>query len=172
MGFRHYYVIQEKTKVNDIRKMNLEDIEKLEERDMYVFDILGEKVFEFGKLYFDDTRERITKEGEELFKNKEVQERLCDYDIILVGKASILEAIEVYKEKIQKNLHASIKKSSLEEYEKDYDSKLELIDYMINLNEKSKKVTNSWLYEYSIFNLVFLLKTIDFEKYDLIVLGH
>ena len=42
---------------------------------------------------------------------------------------------------------------------------------IVDLDEKKPCVTSTWLYEYSIFNLVFLLKTIDWEKETLLFYG-
>lgn len=41
----------------------------------------------------------------------------------------------------------------------------------INLDEDSDCITHSWLYEYSIFELVRLYKTFDWENNDLVLMG-
>lgn len=135
------------------------------------------EIFEFGKLYFDDTAERIYSKGIPLFEKQEVQEYLSDYSPFVVGKDGLLEAIKIYEEKVLKYY-----KSLLSDDEEPRQSKmLECVENKIrtlsvfglaNTDETNKmKVTSSWEYEHSIFNLVHILKTIDWDKDTILFYG-
>ena len=58
------------------------------------------KVFEFGKLYYEDTSSQIYSVGMPLFENPEMQSKYENYAPYIVGKAGLLKAIEIYKTKI------------------------------------------------------------------------
>ena len=55
-------------------------------------------------------------------------------------------------------------------YTEEQKEKINRMYYPYNLNDKDKLV-NSWLYEYEIFELVFILKTFDWENYSLLFYG-
>ena len=108
MGYRHYFYLVDKSKCEAIRNMTMSELcnyaksEGVEGGDgWFSFNdnkFLDKKeIFEFGKLYWDDTADRIYSKGEPLFTDKEVQEDVSDYDPYVVGKPGVLEAIEIYK---------------------------------------------------------------------------
>lgn len=192
MGYRHYFYLVEKTQVEAVKHMSISELyeyaekcgsEVSEEDGKKYFYFNDEKfmnkteIFEFGKLYFDDTAERIYSKGIPLFEKQEVQEYLSDYSPFVVGKDGLLEAIKIYEEKVLKYY-----KSLLSDDEEPRQSKmLECVENKIrtlsvfglaNTDETNKmKVTSSWEYEHSIFNLVHILKTIDWEKYTILFYG-
>lgn len=183
MGYRNYLYKIKKKDVNEIRNMSLEELKKkYEEDDGYIHlpELLREDcIFEFGKLYWDDTIERINNTGEKLFTNEEVQEWFCDYNPYLVGKEALKEAINIYEGKI-KTIYAELDKEveNAETFEDKYELyKRHISDYerwwargfVIDLEKKA--ICHSWLYEHQIFELVHLYKTIDFDEYDLVFLG-
>lgn len=185
MGYRNYLYKIKKKDVNKIRNLTLEEIKSKygNKEDYYVsIDDLLENykcIFEFGKLYWDDTVERIHETGEKLFTNEEAQEHFSDYDPYLVGKDALKVAIKIYIDKIKKmyehlkeqadNTETSEDKFKIYKEHVDYYQRWWKRDLVIDLNEDN--ICQSWLYEHSIFNLVYLYKTIDFEEYDLIFLG-
>ena len=189
MGYRHYIYTIPKKNVEEVRKLNLKEIKERygdKEDDGYVWykDVLKDMkcIFEYGKLYWDDTVERIHSTGEPLFLEDEVQKEFQDFDIYLVGKEALKVTIEIYENKIKKmyeellnntNLSDEEIKVKYEEHIKDYNSwwRTEWRN-VLNLNENDECICNSWLYEHQIFELVRLYKTIDFEKYDLVFLGY
>lgn len=149
------------------------------------------EVHEFGKLYWDDTASRIYSKGVPLFTNLEVQKNLDDYEPYVVGKEGLLEAISIYQEKVlnfykdllvdneerQLPLGITITKDDVKSIDKvvsHIEDKIRSISYrgLANINEDSKwQVTSSWEYEHSIFNLVHILKSIDWEKDTLLFYG-
>lgn len=186
MGYRNYLYKIPKKDVKRIRNMTLEELtEKYgdkEEGYVSMLDVLEHKskcIFEYGKLYWDDTIERIHATGEKLFIKEEVDDFFSDYDVYLVGKKALEETINIYKDKIVK-MYEHLKSNEnltneqiIEKYEE------HLQEYRvwwtrlnaINLNENTDCVCDSWLYEHQIFELVRLYKSIDFEEYDLLFLG-
>lgn len=185
MGYRNYLYRIKKKDVNKFRNMPLKELQDKysdKEDDSYIdiHKLIGEDcIFEFGKLYWDDTIERIENSGEELFKQEEVQEWFCDYRPHLVGKEALKVTIDIYENKIKKmyeNLQEEIEKAKTFE-EKCGIYQMHFRDYeywwknckVINLEKDA--ICHSWLYEHLIFELVHLYKTIDFNEYDLIFMG-
>lgn len=206
MGYRHYMYLIEKETINKIKNMSEAELfenyasksdkafYKLNKDEKPYFSILDlpmERIFEFGKLYWDDTAERIYSNGKPLFENKETQERYDDYYPYLVGKDGLLEAINIYKDKIVENykdlfvendklcdpfFHIPFEKVEKSIAEKCVEHCRDMMgEWMrnkaINTNINDKDISSSWYYEYHIFDLVHLLKTIDFDKYDILFMG-
>ena len=218
MGYRHYFYMIPKKAVADIQQLETEENyyeyvskekcfnkEARRKAKKALLDYrkkdgdahlglyeLGKQVFEFGKLYWEDTAEQIQKTGIKLFKEKtELNERYDDYDAYIVGKDAVLKAIEIYHNKI-KSYFESLLLSADELREKDeFWSGIEDVGERCKDAVKSKvrewnngwgikpydlrdnqmSIVISWLYEYEIFELVHILKTIDWEKYELIFMG-
>ena len=187
MGYRHYFYKVKKEDVATVRDMNFDQLceyakdngielydEELEGKGFYFNDdkfLNKVEVFEFGKLYWENTAERIYSKGIPLFTNAEVQEYVSDYYPYVVGKEGLLEAIEVYREKIT-NLYRNL----IEEDDKEK-IKTHLEEYaywstkIVETDEDCKYLTGSWLYEHHIFDLVYLLKTIDWATETLLFYG-
>ena len=185
MGYRNYLYKIEKEKVKEIRELTLEELkskyaDEFDDDYIDIHKIIGKDcIFEFGKLYWDDTVERINGTGEELFANDEIQEQFYDYAPHLVGKEALKVAIEIYERKIKemyKNLNEEVEKA--ETFEDKYELyKRHISDYEVwwkrlkVIDLEKDAICHSWLYEHLIFELVHLYKTIDFDEYDLIFLG-
>lgn len=203
MGYRHYFYKADKAEVEKVKDMTYDKLFKYakekgceiyDEEDNY-FDFSDKKflnqkeVFEFGKLYYENTDEQIYATGTPLFTNKEVFDRFKDYYPYVVGKQGLLKAIEIYHKKILdyfKGLLVDgdeavgpfgivIPKPEIKSIDKITEEIRDKIFWLnngiVDLDESKSRVTSSWLYEYSIFNLVFLLKTINWEKETLLFYG-
>lgn len=194
MGYRHYFYKCKKADIEQIREKTLAELEeyakeKGEELSLLDNSILPqEEVFEFGKLYYEDTDEQIYGTGVPLFSNKEVMERFSDFVPYEVGKQGLLKAIEIYRQKIKDYYEDLLKDgatqilpfgfelpspdiTSADKIKEHIKEKLSWIKYKVNLDETKKTLTESWQYEDTIFNLVFLLKTIDWAKETLLFYG-
>lgn len=204
MGYRHYFYKVKRADVEAVKDMNFEELLKyaqannadvdLEEKYFYFNDkafLNKVEVHEFGKLYWDDTAERIYNKGVPLFTNKEVQEYVADYVPYVVGKDGLIEAITIYQEKVINYykglltdgqdytypLGITIHKDDVKSIDKlveHIEDKLQKILYLglADTNEDNKwQVTRSWEYEHSIFNLVHILKTIDWETDTILFYG-
>lgn len=155
---------------------------------------LGKELFEFGKHY--ENASDIYEHGDSLFTSDELKERYQDYGAIICDEKAILCAIEWQKQRIIKNYENLVNNTFTNEYArwrypKDIDDKelhyqrllnhcKEYLDYwkpdfecyeVINTNKEDDCVTNSWLYEHTIFDLVRIYKTFDWENKCLLFMG-
>jgi len=115
VGYRHYLYKIKKKDVNKIKKLSLKELaDKYEEESDYIdfFKIIekAQPVFEFGKLYWEDTAERIYATGKPLFDNKKVQDNFDDFCPYIVGKKALMVAINIYKDKIKTTPYIATKK--------------------------------------------------------------
>lgn len=135
-----------------------------------------QEVFSFGSLY-DDSAERIYAKGHPLFAREDVQSKFCDYAPYVVGKAGLLEAIAIYEEKVRNYYNGLLSG-------KDGDVEKTAVDHikrkihrfsvtsLANTKENNRwTLTNSWEFEHSIFNLIHILKTLDWDKETLLFYG-
>jgi len=206
MGYRHYFYKVNKADVEAVKDMSYNELlEYAQANNVAIDEWDGEEylnfldskflnqveVHEFGKLYWDDTAERIYNKGVPLFTNKETQEQFDDYAPYVVGKDGVLEAISIYQEKVlnyYKDLLVDGEKRQIPfgitltvDDVKSIDKVLELIRDKIvsitlrglaDIDEKNKwQVTRSWEYEHSIFNLVHILKSVDWETETILFYG-
>lgn len=209
MGYRNYFYSANKKMVDKVRRYSYEDlayyldfigskaldIEEYDgEREMIIdfFNMFNQKkIFEFGKLYWDDIAERIDSHGEPLFLNKDTQDAFCDYCPYIVTKEAVKEAIDVYQEKIVNYYKELVEYKQprrlpfgfvISRSKKHKDNKLQSMardqyfywsnEYAVNLDEDSDSLTNSWMYEHEIFDLVRIYKTFDFENNYLLFYGY
>lgn len=202
MGYRHYFYKVKKADVEAVKDMDYEQLFKyvkerggeVVEEDKWINfdDVLDQtEVHEFGKLYWDDTAERIYNKGVPLFTIAETQEHFSDYVPYIVGKEGLLEAISIYQEKVlkyykdllvdggERRLPLGITLTvddvkSIDKLVEHIRDKIESISYrgLANIDEDNKwQVTTSWEYEHSIFNLVHILKSIDWEQDTILFYG-
>lgn len=206
MGYRHYFYKVKKADVEIVKDMTNEQlIEYAKENGVEIEDWNGNKSFyfndkkflnkeelhEFGKLYWDNTAERIYKKGVPLFLKTEVQDNFYDYKPYIVGKEGLLEAISIYQEKVlnfYRNLLVDGETrqlpfgitltvddvKSVDKLIEHIRDKIQSISYrgLADIDDKNKwQVTSSWEYEHSIFNLVHILKSIDWEQDTILFYG-
>lgn len=197
MGYRYYFYKVNKEDVKTIKELSLDELKEKysdkEEGYVDMHNIINQKeIFEFGKLYYEDTAEQIYDTGNPLFDNAEVMEYFSDYVPFIVGKDGVLKAIEIYKNKIKKYYKDMLvdgeKKTmplfgltikdedikSIDKVKKEIQDKIRIWEHyksVVDIDENNKNVTKSCLYEYSIFNLVFILKTINWEKETILFYG-
>lgn len=184
MGHRYFMYKVSKDLLNEIKSMTYKELAETfksedEEKEgcFYLGNIPKEEICEFGRIYWDNTAERIISKGVPLFEREEVMEKLSDNQPYVVGKAGLLEAIDIYQNKvisIYKNLLVDDKNGKAAEKQEKY---LRCIlneweqGFALNLNENQHRLTSSWKYEYILFELTRLLKTIDFEKDTILFYG-
>ena len=194
MGYRHYFYIVKKSDVEKCNNIVFDELKRqYGDADGYID--FGEvfprtEVFEFGKLYYEDTAERIYNTGKPLFGDKDCQEYFEDYYPFVVGKEGLLEAIKIYKEKVI-NAYQSLlgdgqevqyplgitMTEDISEYEKMKNfvkSRLLWIQkyHFEDIDETNKyKVSKSYIYEHAIFNLIHLLKVIDWDNETILFYG-
>lgn len=207
MGYRHYFYTADIDEIEKIKNMSYLDLESYaESKGILEITDYGDgeiekylpfknlcnqkEVFEFGKLYYEDTDTQIYGTGNPLFENIETQKYFEDYNPYVVGKDGLLKAINIYNEKIKEYYKQlfddgavqilpfgiEISRDDIKTNDKIHKHIKDMMtewfhDWVLNLDENRQVVTSSWKYEYSIFNLVFLLKTINWEKQTLLFYG-
>lgn len=159
-----------------LKKKNIDD-------DCFSLYDLGEEFFNFGAYY--DNQEEINKTGKPLFSFEEIQDYYEEYSPYIIGKEGVLQAIEH-----QKNLIVEYYKNVLKEndegqsslfFDKTKEEAMNIVlqdkitewsgNGILNLDENDPTITNSWKYEYSIFELTRLYKTMDWDNYGLMIMG-
>ena len=204
MGYRHYFYKVKKADIEAVKDMDMSALieyakecgaEVYDEEESFYFNdnnfLNKTEIHEFGKLYWDDTAERIYSKGVPLFSKSEVQENFRDYAPYIVGKEGLLEAISIYQEKVlkyykdllvdgeERRLPLGITLTvddvkSIDKLVEHIRDKIQSISYrgLANIDEDNKwQVTTSWEYEHSIFNLVHILKSIDWEQDTILFYG-
>lgn len=196
MGYRHYFYKVKKADVDKIKGLNVTELKAKfgdEDEDVSMFNaemLPRAEVFEFGKLYWDNTADRIYKKGVPLFDNEETQNYFDDYVPYIVGKEGLREAIKIYHENvvecyksllgdgrtIRYILGIIIKKAKINEYkkmEKFINDRLFWVERFFEDTDENNpyQVSASYCYEHSIFNLVHLLKTIDWGNETILFYG-
>lgn len=193
MGYRHYFYLVKKSDVEKCNNIVFSELKRQYgdiDGDMDLDKIIPQtEIFEFGKLYYDNTAERIYNTGKPLFGDKDCQEYFEDYYPFVVGKNGLLEAIKIYKEKI-----ISAYKSLLGDGEEvvyplgitmtedisEHDKMKRFVDdrifwiqnYFEDIDETNKyAVSASYMYEHAIFNLIHLLKVIDWDNETILFYG-
>lgn len=209
MGYRHYFYLVDIAECDAVKNMdyeNLVEYAKTKHPDAYevygsddyaeeyldFHKLLGQReIFEFGKLYYEDTDERIYSHGEHLFSNKGTQEYFADYLPYRMGKEAMREAIEIYKAKIINYYKDTLVDGAvqvlpfgIEINRDDIKSIDKLIDHVkdeimwweklgvIDMDEENERISKSWMYEHQIFELVRLYKSIDWDSKCLLFYGH
>lgn len=199
MGYGHYFYLVDKSKAEKVRYLSYEELFEYSEEnypeaiEKYVYDdgevdiyfnfhriFSQEKIYNFGKLYFCNTAERIYSKGEPLFRNEATQKHFEEYDPYIMGKEGMLEAIECYRDKIKSYYEKLMKVCKGEEVEFfEYTAEKHIrgklfkwnLNDTVDTNLEHLFLTNSCEYEHAIFNLLFLLKTIDWDKKTLLFYG-
>ena len=186
MGYRHYFFLVDKAECEAVRDMDFPTLCQYAEKqgaemydeedggDFYFNDKLflnKKEVFEFGKLYWDDTAERIYSKGTPLFSDEETWKQMEYYKPYVVGKEGMLKAIEIYEEKII-NYYAKLAEHP-EEAQKHIKDMLRCWSWhsAVCLEEDCESISSSWYYEHEIFELVRLYKSIDWDKKTVLFYG-
>lgn len=194
MGYRHYFYLVKKSDIEKCNNISLSELKRQygDADSGYIdFDEIFPRteIFEFGKLYYEDTAERIYNTGKPLFGDKDCQEYFEDYYPFVVGKEGLLEAIKIYKEKAISAYQSLLGDGQEVQYPlgitmtediSEHDKMKEFVEGRIywlqnqfeNIDESNKyKVSRSYIYEHAIFNLIHLLKVIDWDNETILFYG-
>lgn len=182
MGYRHYMYKISKELVNEIKDMNYDELSAKfgvigEEGYFYIGNLPKEEIWEFDELYGDDIADRSYSKGYPLFEKEEAMNKLSDFVPYIVGKEGIEEAIEIYKSRVismYKNLLIDDENGAAAAKQEQH-IKNNLSEWTrgraLNTDVNDSWLSHSWQCEYRIFELVRLLKTINFEKEMILFYG-
>lgn len=200
MGTRAYFYLVNNNKLEEISKIKLSSLKSFQEELSIdkLETIIGKNVFwEFGKHY--ENYDTLVKLGIPLFADNSMQS-LCDnYNpIVIKGDAGVVNAIIWLKKQIIENLQELfmpkeeyIKKAGhylspeirqkifLEDLLDEWESSLaktipDIPDIIrcpaINMDTDTKRITDSWRYDMSIFELIRKWKTINWDRYSTVLI--
>ena len=202
MGYRTYIGVISKTEWEKITDLSVEEIHKLHNEDpedgwVGPYD-LCKPLYEFGKYTEFDDEKYYTP----FFRNKETQEHYnSDQDFHIVGKDFLSKIVEHYSDKVRNYYDEMLKsfwnpetkdfKIDLTELTPEYKKSLYLcVEHCRSMAmewgvatwfsgkedpyklDDGDSVTTSWKYEYSVFELVRIYKTFDWENDLLIYYGY
>ena len=200
MGYRHHLYAVPKKQIAEIQvcKTN-QDWLDFAKRHSYKIDYgarddgigyfapheLQSEIYDLGK--YSEIGHELEEARPCVFTSQELKDTYSDYGFALCSKEDFKAIIKAYKQKIVnyfKELLDAKEEDSLlpinqpkeEKWRYAIESKLRYWQVPwaltpINLDENSDYITHSWLYEYSIFELVRLYKTFDWENNDLVLMG-
>lgn len=199
MGYRNYFVTAKRDVIDKIKHMSIDDltdyaksIGKYEDDYISIIDSDfwgGKCVYELGKLYWDDTADRIYSTGTPVFDNGDTQACFDEYEPYIVDKAGLTEAIKIYSEKTLKWYKDLLEDGKSYEIPFGFTIRDDGIDKttkiknfidgrirdwkrgVVNVDTRYNQITTSWDYEYAVFQLAHLLHTINWLEYTLIFLG-
>lgn len=202
MGYRHYFAKAPLVAVNNVRDFSVEQLKEYA-RGIGAYDsdneyveflddtfLWQERIYELGKLYWDDTADRIYKTGNPLFSNAETQDLFSDYLPYVVGEEGVVEAIKIYSEKTLKWYKDLLEDGKTYEVpfgltirDEGVERRTKIASFIndrirqwergvVNIKTEYDAVTGSWDYEYAVFQLSHLLHTIDWDKYTVLFYGY
>ena len=200
MGFRNYMTIVPRNRIERLR--NVKDfngaikfavkygqLNQSDTDDNYisVYDFFKEEpIYEFGK-YIEWGEDIFNEFGQSIFKNDEINERYeSDYDFFEITKEGLEKIIDGYRKSTfdyYENIRSIHTKKKNGEGISNQDKVL--LDNHFNnktniwkengmnpYNLFDEKISGSWEYEYAIFELVRIYKSIDREKEAIIITGY
>jgi len=129
--------------------------------------------FEFGSGMDQGLYDAVTKDAMPLFVREETADFYEDYDCRVVGPEGLDACIEWYRVRVLDNIRKQIKMTP-EELADDMRMALRMkeIDMGSGFNRNSKyALTDSWMHEYNIFNLLHLKHMIDWSVHRLVLIG-
>lgn len=188
MGYRHYMYGIDKTVVEEIKDMSREELIKRfmpnEEQDyFYHANLPTEEIYELGK--YIEFVDQIQATGKPLFNRKDTKEELEDYDMYVIGREGLIKLIEIYRGFVvdyyksllvdddEKDVMVFNPRKAQQKQEHHIQTIINEWErgFAINTDENTDVITTSWKYEYSLFELVRILKTFNFEQKTILFYG-
>lgn len=186
MGYRHYFYLADKKDIEAVSKMTMADIktqttsedENDDDWKSPVDLVKGVKVFEFGKLYWCDTEEKVKRHSVPLFLDEDSAEYYSDYGAVVVGKEGVLAAIHAYQEQIMEYVNNELKEDSDEYLANRHKYYLNMLvfdfreKYFPFKENQLIPLPDASLKTHVYFNLILLYNMIDWDNKSLVFLGY
>ncbi len=191
MGYRHYFYAVPKTQIEAIRKCETNEefcgwaesagyeVDRYEDDPPYMpVYHLGKELYCFGK--YVDWAFTMQGKNESIFSTEELQEHYEDYRPVICSQEDFFSVIDIYRKKIASYLESLLSDEkdmpSEQKCKRDIEERFDLWEncmgyYTVDTDLKKSYITSSWLYEYSIFELVRLYKTFDWDNDALVLIG-
>lgn len=178
MGYRHNIATIEKKVYEQIKDLTAEELKAFfNESDYVPMDCFAKNIFELGKYYNDEFLKTFRTE---VFSNEEVNVHFrADTDLYLISKEGFLAIIDSFREKVLNYYqdvmnhadHKIMGYNSAPSPEQFIQEKIrtwgenctQLKLYPYNLTENNEDIVSSWEYEYAIFELVRIYKSINWD---------
>lgn len=195
MSYRHYIEILDKDKLRLLHVEDMKDAAKRHRDREEWFDVEKymeergvelKEVMELGKYtaegYYLEGLDNSKYYGEFADIISTLREELAGdgTGFNLITKDNLIWVINAYKGRVVKlwedTLHIINTSDDIEQLKKDmtkyFHNKIHWKDFLVNTDLENKwDVQNTWTYEYELFNLVHILKTVDWEKQLLFIHG-
>lgn len=185
MSFGLY--VMNKQDVSNFNDMTEEELmQKLSMKTWDDFSILKlpmKEIYDLGKYISFDAD--LCEKHEPLFSNEAIQKKLSGELLLDIGREGLLTIIEDYRKEVVAYFEMLMKDEPAdEEFGGGVTAQEKMLEFIeqkhrswrlglvLNTELDSEALTNSWSKEYAIFELVRLLKTIDFEENSLIIHGY
>ena len=171
MGYRNYLAKMSKSVYLEIKDITEEELSRKfgNEEDNFVwYEDIGDykELHELGKYCDFDIEDK----KERFFTHKMSWEE--DVEFFLASKELLLQIIEEYRQKVVGWYKMALKKNHMEMRADIEGMMVEWTDFKpYDLNEEKNCIVTSWKYEYSIFELVRILKSFDWKNDVLLYVG-
>lgn len=193
MGYRHYFYSIPKIEIEEIKRCKSNDdfckfciahnyeVDDFGDNDKFVpVYKLGKEICEFGRLV--DWAFKMQEKNESIFGDAELKQQYDDYSPVICTQEDFLFVIDEYKKKIINYYKGLLQEDKSHRLTNEQRWKRHLEDQLlewenefgfsaVNTDLSKSFITNSRLYEYSIFELVRQYKTFDFENNALVLIG-
>lgn len=187
MSFRHSLYIMNNDEIDTIRPLTKEELYELKDSkvekdggDNYLpFDDIYdrmEKVFEFGTIQ-DDMSSTLEDFSQHPFSHESMKDKHVDYDLQVFGKEGLIHIIRCYEKKIQAWYKTLLKDDGIDGFDArsvklEIEGKIRQFDNCVDTDLDNKyTLSKSYYFEHSIFTLVHILKTVNWEKESILIFG-
>ena len=179
MGYRNYIYVVRKDRADDFRRMGIRALEDIPGSCHIsindTLDAMGAvEAYELGK----DVDVPLRKGLKPFFMDAEVHTNITAEHEFMLMEPDLLQTFAThYKKKAMvynKRLLADYNKDKSAGGKKLYEAlkyRTSMMSTIDNLGDNPFCLVDTWLYDYDLLNFMFLLKTVDFDKYYLLWLG-
>lgn len=175
---------QDVAKIKDFKEKEL--MQKLSMKtwdDFSIRNLPMKEVYDLGK--YIDYDAVLCEKHECLFSNGTIQKELSCELLLDIGRDGLVTIIEEYRKEVVSHFEMLMKDEPAdEEFGGGITAQEKLLEFIeqkhrswrlglvLNTDSDVDTLTNSWAKEYAVFELVRLLKTMDFEENTLIIHGY
>lgn len=184
MGYRHYIGIAEKSKLEFVKDLSIVELQDCYDEDYLPARLFTKETYELGKMY--DDRD-IAKFRSDVFTNPDTNCHFnnSDNEFYIINKEGFEFIIDSYRKKVLAYYESILNPSKedvlfgdqltpekcIQEKVRTWGencTKFKLYPYSL----KGEQISTSWTYEYAIFELVRVYKSINWETQVVTISAH